>query len=501
MPSILYTVADLAVRLVPGTSEAAVYLLDANRSVLRLRALARASPGDGLLARRVERAAVADLLVSNAVHCLSKECQRDMFVNGTIPEGSELLLAPLQGPTHLLGGLAVAVEGPYMEVAKEHLARYVSSATWLVSQALAIADAERGLPLSEAPDAQLLERAVAQLREGVVLLDAEGRVCLVNASLCQMIGLDAEALVLPMRPGTGEVPQLDRLLDPSAGRVVGAYDVVLPRDDGPSTILRISPSHLDGQIVPQVYIVTDITSECQTAEDRSMFLSQVAHELRTPLQHILGFASILADVDDLPEETRTRFLGHISDESRRLARLVDDLAEMARAETGHFVLRKSDVRLGALLEGLIERLKPAAARRQVTLTYAGLGPLPSYTDGARVEQVVRNLVENAVKFVQPGGSICVEAYEEGEGIVLKVTDTGPGIPRDVLPRVFERFFQGSQYLVSGDGSPLGGTSSAERGMGLGLYISREIVHSLGGEIWVESELGTGCTFYVRLPRK
>ena len=153
-----------------------------------------------------------------------------------------------------------------------------------------------------------------------------------------------------------------------------------------------------------------------------------------------------------------------------------------------------------LLKGLIERLEPAAVRRQVTLTYAGTCPLPAYTDGARVEQVVRNLVENAVKFVQPGGSIHVEAREEENGLLLAVTDTGPGIPQDVMPRVFDRFYQGAPCLASSDGPSPRGTSCAEPGMGLGLYISREIVHSLGGEIWVESELGSGSSFYVRLPR-
>jgi len=224
-------------------------------------------------------------------------------------------------------------------------------------------------------------------------------------------------------------------------------------------------------------------------EARALFISQVSHELRAPLQHIIGFVSLLNDVEDLGEAERHRFLDHIEDETYHLARLINDLAELSSIETGRFSVYVERVPLDELLADIMEKLRPSVELKDIVLLFENV-PESTWidTDPLRVEQVLVNLVDNARKFVSLGGTITVSAERTGHDVIIRVADTGPGISPDALKRIFAPFYQVK--------------SSGQRGagMGLGLYISREIIQALGGRIWVESELGVGSTFSVRLPR-
>ena len=253
--------------------------------------------------------------------------------------------------------------------------------------------------------------------------------------------------------------------------------------------LEVLPSPLEGR-GGTAYVVLDVTAERVAAEGRSAFISQIAHELRAPIQHIMGFSSIISDVSDLSEETLHRFLGHINDESRRLARLVDDLAELSRIEIGRFSINRQQVRVDQLLTELVARHTPSAASKDLTLSLEKPDePVCEETDPARLEQVIGNLVENAVKFVPAGGRIDLSMDSCDDWLTIRVADTGPGIPSAAVARIFDRFYQ----VPPADGQ-------SRKGMGLGLYISREIVRGLGGDISVETQAGRGCAFTVRLPR-
>jgi len=236
--------------------------------------------------------------------------------------------------------------------------------------------------------------------------------------------------------------------------------------------------------------VRDATVDRVYAESHGLFLAQIAHELRAPIQHVMGFANIITDVDDLPEETLHRFLGHISDESRRMARLVDDLTELSRIELGRFSVERKPVRIDHLLAGLLDRLTSSARTRGVDLSLdVPTSPAWASTDLLRLEQVACNLIENALKFVPSGGRIDVSLHGTSDAWLIRVHDTGPGVPPEALEHVFDKYYQAPPR----EGAP-------RNGMGLGLYISQQIVETLGGSVAAESAPGAGTTFTVSLPR-
>jgi signal transduction histidine kinase len=273
------------------------------------------------------------------------------------------------------------------------------------------------------------------------------------------------------------------------GQVCGDYEVEVALPEGNVVTLHVTPSSLMSPAVGEVRVVHDVTLEREAADARALFISQVSHELRTPLQHIMSFASILSDIDDLPLEESARFVSHIQDETDHMARLVSDLLELSRIETGHFSVYVEPVQLDALVADVASKLRPRARSHDLELILENLPePLLVQSDSIRLEQVLGNLIENAIKFVPGGGTITVSATYHVSHVVLRVTDTGPGIAPDALPHIFESYYQARAR------HPRRNT-----GIGLGLFISHEIIAALGGAIWAESELGTGTTFSISLP--
>lgn len=232
------------------------------------------------------------------------------------------------------------------------------------------------------------------------------------------------------------------------------------------------------------------------------FVANVSHELKTPLTSIQGFAQAIIDgaVNDL--ENARRAAQTIFEETARMSALVGDLLTLARLESGQMPLARDEIDLANVLPAWIERCQPHAVQLGVTITTSLDALPPIIGDANRLQQVVTNLIENAIKYNQPGGTItvraCVEPIEHpGKSpltrrktnpswIRMEVSDTGAGIPPEDLPRVFDRFYRGDKARVGG-------------GTGLGLSIAREIVHAHGGTISVASEVGKGSTFTVRLP--
>ncbi|HYM10226.1 MAG TPA: HAMP domain-containing sensor histidine kinase [Bryobacterales bacterium] len=233
-------------------------------------------------------------------------------------------------------------------------------------------------------------------------------------------------------------------------------------------------------------------------ELKSRFLSTVSHELRSPLTSIKAFAEIL--LDSPPEiETQKRFLEIINKESDRLSRLISDLLDLAKIESGAMTWRMSQGDLREVIREAAAPLLSLAAEKGVELEVSASEPQTVWGDRDRLQQVVTNLLGNAIKFSPPRGRIEVRlertstsgprAGVPGDYARVAVADAGPGIPPEERERVFERFYQGGK-----DRDGRGGT-------GLGLTISREIVLHHGGEIWVESELGAGSTFYFTAPAR
>ncbi|WAM31513.1 ATP-binding protein [Caldicellulosiruptor naganoensis] len=237
-----------------------------------------------------------------------------------------------------------------------------------------------------------------------------------------------------------------------------------------------------------IFIIHDITQQAKLDNMRKQFVANVSHELRTPITTIKTYSETLLDVDD--EETKRHFLSVIIKECDRMTRLVSDLLYLSRLDSGENILNLEEVNLSELVRFVCEKLKIHAKKKNQTLSCSILQDVVAMVDRDKIEQVLINLVSNAITYVQEGGKINVVLQKEEDSIKIIVQDNGPGIPEEDLPRIFERFYRVDK------------ARSRELGKsGLGLSIADEIVKAHGGRILVESKVGSGTTFTVVLPAK
>jgi signal transduction histidine kinase len=220
------------------------------------------------------------------------------------------------------------------------------------------------------------------------------------------------------------------------------------------------------------------------------FVANVSHELKTPLTSIQGFAqAILDETTDTPE-ARKQAAQIIYNESARMHRMALDLLDLARLEAGTADLKMSAVDVGVLMRSIVEKFSPQAKNAGVDLQVNVSDNLPAlHADGDRLAQVFTNLVDNALKFTPAHGEVTLAAKKIGAEMELSVTDSGLGVAREALPRLFDRFYQVDASRAGGEG----------HGAGLGLAIVKEIVQAHGGKIGVRSQVGHGTTFTIQLP--
>jgi two-component system sensor histidine kinase KdpD len=228
--------------------------------------------------------------------------------------------------------------------------------------------------------------------------------------------------------------------------------------------------------------------EMETERLRSSLLSSVSHDLRTPLAVISGASSTLLELGDGGDKaTREDLLKEVFEESNRLARLVDNLLSMTRLDAGSIRVDKQWYPVEDVVGSALGRLRKELAGRKLNKVLpADLPVVP--LDGVLIEQVLVNLLENAVRYAGPDTDIDIFARSEKDGVVIAVADRGPGLAEGEEARVFDKLFRGSASA-----------NSAERGVGLGLAIARAIVEAHGGHIWAENRIGGGAVFSFRLP--
>jgi two-component system sensor histidine kinase ResE len=220
------------------------------------------------------------------------------------------------------------------------------------------------------------------------------------------------------------------------------------------------------------------------------FVADVSHELKTPLTSIQGFAQAILDDTANTPESRKQAAQIIYDESGRMHRMALDLLDLARLESGIADLEMSEVDVETLLQNIVEKFTPQAKRANVELKLNIPAGLPMVVgDGDRLAQVFTNLVDNALKFTSEGGGVTLSVKEVGSEMELSIADTGSGVPKEALPRLFDRFYQVDQSRAGGE----------KHGTGLGLAIAKEIVQAHGGRIGVRSQAGQGTVFVIHLP--
>lgn len=218
------------------------------------------------------------------------------------------------------------------------------------------------------------------------------------------------------------------------------------------------------------------------------FVATASHELRTPMTSIAGYVELLEEDAALGAEQR-RHVGIIARNANRLQGLVDDLLTLNRQETGHLAPQVRAAAIDEIVTPVVEAHLASFRAKGVTLGADVRAGLPLVRiDPVQIEQVVGNLMNNALKFTPPGGAVEVRCCERGDSVDVAITDTGPGIPPDEVDRVFDRFFRSSTSI-----------KMAVPGTGLGLAIAKSMVESQGGRIYVESAVGEGTTFTVSLP--
>jgi signal transduction histidine kinase len=234
-------------------------------------------------------------------------------------------------------------------------------------------------------------------------------------------------------------------------------------------------------------MITRVESSQKSQRD---FVANVSHELKTPLTSIQGFAQAILDGTADTPEARTQAAQIIYNEAGRMHRMALDLLDLAKLEGGTADLNMSRVDVKALLETIVEKFSPQARRVGIHLQLNVPSNLPSLIgDGDRLAQVFTNLTDNALKFTPAEGQVILSAATAGAEMQISITDSGVGVPKEALPRLFDRFYQV-------DPSRAGGES---HGAGLGLAIVREIIQAHNGKISVRSEVGHGTTFVIHLP--
>ncbi len=337
-----------------------------------------------------------------------------------------------------------------------------------------------------------LEAILRTMADGVLLLDPQKKIVLVNPSAEGMLGLKAEELLGRDHLEVTHHFALDEVID----RVVASGEpdsLEIRRATPEEQILecRVALSGTGDEETRGVLVMLrDITRARKLEQMRTEFVSNVTHELRTPLTSIRGFAETLLEgaLDD--PETARNFVGIIRQESEHLGRLIEDLLDLSRIESGKMKIRKEPVRIKELAEETAGRLKTKAEQLGVVLRLEIPDGLPEVMgDPSRLSQVLLNLVDNGLKYTPRGGSVTISAEEQADRISVSVRDTGVGIPKEDLPRIFERFYRVDKARTRTTG-----------GTGLGLSIVKHIVDAHGGTIGVVSDIGKGATFTFTIPK-
>lgn len=353
-------------------------------------------------------------------------------------------------------------------------------------------------------EAQRAKAILDSVADGILVTDAQGQITLFNPSAERLLGISAREVVgRPLEHFLG-------LFGPAAQQWMQAIqrwsqqarvsqeevaETQIEMEDGRVLSVRLAPVFLRQEFLGTVSVIRDITHHIEVDRMKSAFVANVSHELRTPLTAIKGYVEVLlAGMAGELTDRQRHFLQVILNHADRLVNLVNDLLDLSRLEAGRIRLQPEKVELEPLIRDLVRdfRRRVQKENRQLTIKREIEPDLPPvYADPKRTEQILVNLLENAVRYTPDGGTIWVSACRyDDDYVVVSVRDTGIGIPPEDQDKIFERFYRGQHPLVL-----------ATPGTGLGLPIVRQLVEMQGGKIWLESTgvPGEGTTFYFTIP--
>ena len=331
-----------------------------------------------------------------------------------------------------------------------------------------------------------LNAVLSSMDDGVLLADTHKTVLLANPAFERIFRVPPDKAkdrpVMEVVLDHDVLSLLDRCL--TAGQQLTSYPEIGPE----RRFFRVIATPIRGPHGPSALLLFQDQSEAQRLDKtRREFVSNISHELRTPLASIKAMVEALQEGARGEEELAQDFLARIVSEVDHMTTLVGEIMNLSSIESGQAQLQLDSVDVGHLLRDLVDRLRPQAERRKLTLSLEQPPSLPAArADEGRLREAVVNLLHNAMMFTGAGGTITVSSEAGDTSLLVKVSDTGIGIPEEDLPHIYERFFKVDK-------------SRTTEGAGLGLAIAKHIVEAHHGSIWATSREGSGSTFYFTLP--
>jgi PAS domain S-box-containing protein len=342
-------------------------------------------------------------------------------------------------------------------------------------------------------DSRFVDQSLRSVGDGLLVAGTAGQIVFSNRRAAEILGMKERSLLgsnLLSRLGQTAQVAIETLERLFVDRVDVEREVSFGDSSPRHYILRLSPvlENEPGVVVGIVASLSDITKQRELQKMKTEVMALVTHELRTPLTAIQGMSEVLAQFD-VEAHRRQEMNAAINDEAKRLAQMIDEYLDITYLEAGARPLRKTPLRVEALVERILLLLEPLGASRGIPITCAFDRDLPVVlADSDLLARAVTNVVANAIKYSPAGREVKVSVRVADIEMLIEVRDRGYGISREDLERIFEKFYRVPRA-----------ENADEPGIGLGLALVKEIMESHGGQVEVESELGTGSTFTLRLP--
>ncbi|MCK5646462.1 MAG: response regulator [Anaerolineales bacterium] len=470
LDEVLSGAVDTAVRLT-GAEEGSLLLLDDRSGELYMRA---SKNFDDEFARTF-RVYADDSLAGQVI-----SSGQPVFLDETTPQKIKtsylvhsLLYVPLQLREKIIGVLGVDNRTPGQKLTTQDRDILMAIADYA---ALAIENAQ--LFLRSETERLQLETIIAQIENGVIVIDGDNRLLLINSTAHQALGIEENPIGLGVRQIFND-PRLIALIETN-GEMTRREELELL--DG--RIFSAQRTPIEG--VGQAIVMQDITHLKELDRIKSEFVTTVSHDLRSPLTSILGYIELIERAGEVNKQQQD-FIQRVHSSVQQISLMISDLLDLGRIEAG-LATTKEVISIEKIARGSYDSVAGAAGAAGIELDLQIEGDIGSvFGDPIRIRQMLTNLLDNAIKYTPNQGKVSFHAKAEDDQVILNVTDTGPGIPKSDMPYLFDRFFRGSNVPEH-----LPGT-------GLGLAIVKSILDNHNGRIWVESTEGEGSSFTVVLP--
>ncbi|HLO29060.1 MAG TPA: ATP-binding protein [Anaerolineales bacterium] len=404
---------------------------------------------------------------------------RGLVLDPNLPHPESLIALALRHENRYYGVLWAAYNK--QRIFSEADLRFIST---LASQA-SLAVANIRLFLTVELSRRQLEAILNSTPDPVLVTDASNRLILANPAAGNVFGVTIRRGERPDFEKTIQVSALRDLLQASS---IERRSAEIRMPDGKTYLAMASPMTAEGKTVGRVCILRDVTQLKEIDTLKSDFVSTVSHDLRSPLTLMRGYATMLEMAGELNEQQKS-YTKMIVQGVDNMAKLVNNLLDLGRIDFG-VGLQVESIPVLDILERVTSSLQMQAKQKQISLAVEIPKDLPHAieADQALLQQAIYNLVENALKYTPEGGEVTIHLQTDPSALIFAVQDKGIGIPESDLPRLFEKFYRGTNR-----------EALAKRGTGLGLAIVKSIIERHSGKVWVESELGKGSTFYLQIP--